>query len=88
MNKRKKTPKVTETAILTKSRRRCAICFGLKGDLSTKKGQIAHLDGNRANNAEDTLAFLCFDHHDEYDSKTSQSKGLTVIDYRLIDRVR
>ena len=42
-----------------------------------KKGQIAHLDGNWANNAEDNLAFLCFDHHDEYDSKTSQSKGLT-----------
>jgi hypothetical protein len=77
MNKRKKIPKTTETAILIKSRRRCAICFGLKGDLSTKRGQIAHLDRNRANKAEDNLAFLCFDHHDEYDSKTSQSKGLT-----------
>lgn len=42
-----------------------------------KKGQIAHLDRDRTNNAEDNLAFLCLDHHDEYDSKTSQSKGLT-----------
>jgi hypothetical protein len=77
MNRRKKTAKATETAILTKSRRRCAICFSLKRDLSTKNGQIAHLDGNRDNNAEDNLAFLCFDHHEEYDTKRSQSKGLT-----------
>lgn len=68
---------MTETAIVTKSRRRCAICFGLHGDRSKKRGQIAHLDRNRTNNVEDNLAFLCLDHHDEYDSKTSQSKGLT-----------
>src|SRR5712691_6597571 len=92
MNKRKSIPKATETAILTKSARRCAICFGLQSDLSTKKGQIAHLDGNRANNTEDNLAFLCFNHHDEYDSMTSQSKGLTeqevkVYRERLYQRV-
>jgi len=26
----------------------------------------------------DNLVFLCFDHHDEYDSRTSQGKGLTA----------
>jgi hypothetical protein len=41
-----------------------------------KKGQIAHIDGDRNNNAAKNLAFLCFDHHDEFDSRTSQSKGL------------
>jgi len=41
-----------------------------------KKGQIAHLDHDRNNNAASNLAFLCFDHHDEFDSRTSQSKGL------------
>lgn len=78
MNSRKSIPKAIETNILVNSKRRCALCFGLKGDLEEKKGQIAHLDQNRSNNSEDNLAFLCFDHHDEYDSKTSQSKGLTI----------
>jgi hypothetical protein len=41
-----------------------------------------HLDHNNSNNAEDNLAFLCFVHHDEYDSRTSQSKGLTVGEVR------
>jgi len=35
------------------------------------------LDGNSANNVEDNLAFLCFDHHDQYDSTTRQSKNFT-----------
>ncbi|MDD2464922.1 MAG: hypothetical protein PHI97_13075 [Desulfobulbus sp.] len=52
------------------------MCYGLNRDDSIKKGQIAHLDGNRDNNEPENLAFLCFDHHDEYDSTTSQSKGL------------
>lgn len=64
--------------VLVLSRRRCAICFGLNHDNNVKKGQIAHLDGNRKNNDLDNLAFLCFDHHDEYDSTTSQSKSLQL----------
>ncbi|MBA3007707.1 MAG: hypothetical protein KJ900_04280 [Proteobacteria bacterium] len=52
------------------------MCYGLNRDDSIKKGQIAHLDGNRDNNEPANLAFLCFDHHEEYDSTTSQSKGL------------
>lgn len=74
-----------QARILAESRRRCAICFGLNGDLERKKGQIAHLDQDSGNNAHANLAFLCFDHHDEYDSTTRQSKGLTrleVIQYR------
>jgi hypothetical protein len=42
-----------------------------------KAGQIAHLDRNSSNSAADNLAFLCLEHHDEYDSRTSQRKGLT-----------
>ena len=59
------------------SRRRCCVCFGLHRDDGVKKGQIGHLDGDPNNNEPDNLAWLCFDHHDEYDSRTSQSKGLT-----------
>lgn len=74
--KRPKMPQDIETKVLTLSRRRCCLCFGLKADFDEKKGQIAHLDNNRANNKLENLAFLCLDHHDTYDSKTSQSKGI------------
>lgn len=71
-------PRAIETAVLVQSRRRCCICFGLDRDTRLKSGQIAHLDQNAANNQEDNLAFLCFDHHDAYDSKTSQRKNFTL----------
>lgn len=76
MASRTKVPDATQAEVLVQSRRRCCVCYGLKRDEDVKKGQIAHLDGDRDNNAPSNLAFLCFDHHDEYDSKTSQSKGL------------
>ncbi|WP_037449911.1 hypothetical protein [Sphingobium chlorophenolicum] len=47
-------------------------------DTSLQSGQIAHLDKDNTNNAESNLAFLCFHHHDEYDSKSSQRKNLTI----------
>jgi hypothetical protein len=73
---RKPIPDQTQTNIFLNSRRRCCLCFWLKGEDEVKKGQIAHLDGDNANSAEGNLAFLCFEHHDEYDSTTRQSKGL------------
>ena len=77
MTVRTKIPDSTQAEVLVQSRRRCCVCFGLNRDDSVKKGQIAHLDGDKTNNRIGNLAFLCFDHHDEYDSPTSQSKGLT-----------
>lgn len=76
MAKRKKTPDKTETEVLTKSRRRCCLCFALKRDLEIKQGQIDHIDGDNQNNAFDNLAFLCLSHHDQKGTKASQSKGL------------
>ena len=67
----------TEAGVLTKSRRRCCLCVGLYGDMGQKEGQIAHADRNRTNNKPDNLAFLCLPHHNEYDTRTSQSKGMT-----------
>lgn len=75
---RKPLPKDIETSVLVESRRRCCICFGLDRDTKLKAGQIAHLDGNRDNNRIENLAFLCLKHHDDYDSRTSQRKGLTM----------
>ena len=72
---RKSILPATQADILVESRRRCAMCFHLHGDLSVKAGQIAHIDRERSNNAEANLCFLCLEHHDEYDRKHSQSKG-------------
>lgn len=71
-------PSDVETQLLHLSRRRCCLCFGLLGDFGIKKGQIAHLDQDATNNNLANLAFLCLEHHDEYDSKPRQSKGLKL----------
>ena len=76
MARKKVAPKI-ETEVLTRSARRCCICVGMNGDWQQKQGQIAHIDHDSSNAAEDNLAFLCLPHHDQYDSKTSQSKGIT-----------
>jgi hypothetical protein len=76
--RRKAVPKRIETEVLLHTRRRCPICFGLKGDLGEKQGQIAHLDRDSSNNSADNLAYLCLTHHDEFDSRRSQSKGITI----------
>ena len=74
---RKKLAAAIEVSGVTRSRRRCALCFGLFGDVAVKRGQIAHVDRDRSNDAEDNLAFLCLTHHDEYDTTPSQSKRFT-----------
>jgi hypothetical protein len=73
---RKAIPDATQTSIFLKSRRRCCLCFWLQGEDEVKKGQLAHLDGDNENAAEDNLVFLCLEHHDEYDSTPRLSKGL------------
>jgi len=64
--------------VLLRCRRRCAICFGLSRDTTIKRGQIAHLDQDSSNSTLDNLVFLCLECHDQYDGRTSQSKGLTA----------
>lgn len=78
MPKRKHTPATTESQVLTMSARRCCICFGLEADFTRKRGQITHLDHNPSNSDFDNLAWMCLNHHDEYDSRTSQSKGMKI----------
>jgi hypothetical protein len=59
----------------------------MDGDASSKKGQLAHIDRDRANNTESNAAFLCLAHHDEYDMRPSQSKRLTkgeLVRYRKL----
>jgi hypothetical protein len=46
------------------------------------RGQLAHLDHDRSNKTLENAVFLCLDHHDQYDSSTSQSKGITADELR------
>jgi len=79
---RVKIPTAITTELLTSCARRCCLCFGLHNDLREKQGQIAHLDKNPNNHAITNLAFLCLEHHNAYDSITSQSKGITIGEVR------
>lgn len=63
--------------VLTQSLRRCCLCVYLNNHDKMQKGQIAHLDRDRTNNARENLVYLCFEHHNEYDSRPSQSKAFT-----------
>jgi hypothetical protein len=86
MATRKRLSPATEAEVLSLSRRRCCICFGLHRDVLIKQGQIAHLDKDPSNDALDNLAFLCLPHHDQYDSKTSQSKNFALSEVKLYRR--
>ena len=81
--KRKATQKSSETRVLARARRRCALCFGLYRDSSVKQGQIAHVDHNRTNGKYQNLVFLCLPHHDQYDSTTRQSKNVTLNEVKM-----
>src|SRR5262245_43323464 len=76
-HRRKRLPPAIELEVLTKCKRRCCLCFHLDSTTDVVAGQNAHIDHSRNNNVESNLAYLCLRHHDEYDRKASQAKGLT-----------
>lgn len=74
---RKRIASAVEAEVLMKSKRWCALCYGLRGARQEKRGQIAHINRDPSDSRFDNLVFLCIEHHDQYDSKTSQSKNYT-----------
>ena len=72
----------TETDVLLASRRRCCLCVFLKNRDEERRGQIAHLNHDPSDPRFENLVWLCLEHHDEYDGKTSQSKGITPDEVR------
>jgi hypothetical protein len=78
MNARTQIPTEIQHSVLDRSRRRCALCIHFDHDWAQKEGQIAHLDRDPSNFAEDNLAFLCLPHHDDYDTQRRQTKNLTI----------
>lgn len=73
---RKTAAEKVQEQVLTQSARRCAFCYGFDGNLKRVEGQIAHVDRNNQNSSFENLVWLCLDHHNEYDTRRSQSKGL------------
>jgi len=82
MSERISVPKTIETDVLLASRRRCCLCIFLNHRDEVRKGQIAHLNHDPRDFRFENLVWLCLEHHDEYDGKTSQSKGLTLEEVR------
>lgn len=76
-DQRKKIPTNVIADLLISTRRRCCLCYFIRNDRSEKRVQIAHIDRKRNNDSSDNLVPLCLEHHDEYDSRPSQSKGIT-----------
>ena len=74
---RKAIAKDVEATVLIRSRRRCCLCAFWDKDYTQKEGQIAHIDRDPSNAAEDNLAYLCFPHHNQYDAKQLQGKNIT-----------
>lgn len=84
-SKRADTSKAVETQVLVASRRRCCLCYFLSGIKTSQKGQIAHLNHDPSDSDFSNLVYLCLNHHDDFDSRTSQAKGYTsaeVAEYR------
>ncbi|MBO2600098.1 hypothetical protein [Shewanella algae] len=79
---RKPISPVVQADVVIKSRRRCPLCVFLNGDESERPGQIAHLNGDHSDNRFENLVWLCLEHHDKFDSKTSQTKNYTQVEVK------
>lgn len=77
-----KTTQDVETDVLINCGRRCALCFGIRGDNSEKMGQIAHIDRDNQNSNYHNLAYLCQTCHTQYDAKYTAVKGFTPNELR------
>jgi hypothetical protein len=82
MTRRKPLPPEIENKVLIASTRRCCLCVFLDHRDTVRKGQIAHLSHNPNDHRFDNLVWLCLDHHDDYDGRTSQSKGFKAGEVR------
>ncbi len=83
--KRRSWPADVQDQVLVATRRRCCLCYFLDGIKHQRKGQLSHIGQDPSRSTFDDAVWLCLEHHDQYDSSTSQSKGLRqgeVRDYR------
>lgn len=79
---RKAIPPKVQADVVTKSKRRCALCVFLDRNEKECRGQIAHLNRDHSDNRFENLVWLCLEHHDQFDSKTSQTKNYTKLEVK------
>lgn len=82
MRTRKPISKDIELRVLLACGRRCCLCLYLNDRDEVRKGQLGHLNHQPEDARFENLVWLCLEHHDEFDSRTSQSKGLTEQEVR------
>lgn len=80
---RKPISPVVQADVVSKSRRRCPLSVFLDGNESERPGQIAHLNGDNSDSRFENLVWLCLEHHDKFDSKTSQTKNYTQVEVKI-----
>ena len=64
-----------EELVVIKCRRKCCLCYALRGVSHEKDGQIVHLDHVRSNPKLQNLVYLCLDCHTKYDIRSNRIKG-------------
>jgi hypothetical protein len=69
--------------VTTQSCRRCALCYGLNGDLAVKAGQIVHINRKASQSAPANLIWLCLPHHAEYDSVSNRNRGFSADELKI-----
>jgi hypothetical protein len=82
MGSRQQPSKSNQAKIFLASRRRCCLCVFLNHRDEVRQGQIAHLNRDASDSRLENLVFLCFEHHDDYDTRRSQSKGFLAEEVR------
>jgi hypothetical protein len=87
MTSRKDFPEKVKFAVVTRCRRKCALCFVLLNDGNPKDGQLAHIDRDSANNEESNAAYLCLNHHNMYDATFPQTKSYMPDELREYQRI-
>jgi hypothetical protein len=82
MAARKNAGRKIEERVFIASRRRCCLCVFLNDRNDVRQGQIAHLNRDRSDSRFENLVFLCLEHHNDYDTRTHQSKGFSLGEVR------
>jgi hypothetical protein len=75
-------PPSIQAEVVIKSRRKCPLCVFIDNNSSERPGQIAHINGDHSDSRFENLVWLCLEHHDKFDSKTSQTKNYTQIEVK------
>lgn len=81
--RRERIPSAIAALVTTQSCRRCALCYGLHGDLTVKEGQIVHINRQASQSKAANLVWLCLPHHAQYDTISNRNRGFSSEELRI-----